>query len=137
MSVGYCTTYGDMAGAIAPIGDVYKTKVYALARAINQKNPWIPESSITKPPSAELRPNQVDQDSLPPYDVLDALLEAYFEGLQGEADLISHGFSSEIVTKILRLIHISEFKRRQAAPVLRVTSKAFGIGRRIPVAKGV
>lgn len=135
LGVGYCTTYGDMAGALGPIGDVYKTRVYDLARYINTRHGWIPESTITKPPSAELRPNQTDQDSLPPYEVLDRLLELHFEGLQDEKQLLAAGFEPPLVKRILHLVRTSEFKRRQAAPVLKVTSKAFGLGRRIPVAK--
>lgn len=135
LGVGYCTTYGDMVGALAPLGDVYKTRVYGLANFINSQKKWIPESTITKPPSAELRPNQTDQDSLPPYDVLDRMLEMHFEGLAEEDDLVAAGFDAEIVKKILRLVHTSEFKRRQAAPALKVTSKAFGLGRRVPIAK--
>lgn len=135
LGVGYCTTYGDMAGALAPLGDVYKTSVYKLARYINSHQKWIPESSITKPPSAELRPNQTDQDSLPPYEVLDELLEMHFEAMADEADLVKAGFDAALVKKILHLVRTSEFKRRQAAPALKVTSKAFGLGRRIPVAK--
>ena len=135
LGVGYCTTYGDMAGALAPLGDVYKTRVYGLANYINSRNEWIPQSTITKPPSAELRPNQTDQDSLPPYDVLDRLLEHHFEGLADKNELLRLGFDAEIVKKILHLVRTSEFKRRQAAPSLKVTSKAFGLGRRIPVAK--
>jgi NAD+ synthetase len=135
IGVGYCTTYGDMAGALAPLGDVYKTRVYELAKHINSRHGWIPQSTLTKAPSAELRPNQTDQDTLPPYDLLDRILEAHFEGLAGETELIQAGFDREIVRKILNLVRCSEFKRRQAAPVLKVTSKAFGLGRRIPVAK--
>ncbi|MBI3557521.1 MAG: NAD+ synthase [Deltaproteobacteria bacterium] len=135
LGVGYCTTYGDMAGALAPLGDVYKTLVYKLALGINKHNPWIPQSTLTKPPSAELRPNQTDQDSLPPYEILDKLLEMHFEGLAEEQELIRAGFAADVVKKILHLVRSSEFKRRQAAPALKVTSKAFGLGRRIPVAK--
>lgn len=135
LAVGYCTTYGDMAGALGPIGDVYKTRVYELARYINTKHHWIPESTLTKAPSAELRPNQTDQDSLPAYDVLDRLLEAHFEGSADEPELVKAGFDVELVRRILSLVRTSEFKRRQAAPVIKTTSKAFGLGRRIPVAK--
>ena len=135
LGVGYCTTYGDMAGALAPLGDVYKTTVYKLAELINTHNKWIPQSTLTKPPSAELRPNQTDQDSLPPYDLLDRLLEMHFEGLADEQELVRAGFEPALVTRILLLVRNSEFKRRQAAPALKVTSKAFGLGRRIPVAK--
>lgn len=136
LGVGYCTTYGDMAGALAPLGDVYKTKVYELAHYINTIHPgWIPESSITKPPSAELRPDQTDQDTLPPYDVLDQILALYFEGLSSVDSIVAAGFDRGLVEKIITMVRQSEFKRRQAAPVLKVTSKAFGIGRRMPVAK--
>ncbi|MEW6057641.1 MAG: NAD+ synthase [Bdellovibrionota bacterium] len=135
LAVGYCTTYGDMAGALAPIGDLYKTRVYDLARRINSRHSWIPESTLTKAPSAELRPNQTDQDTLPPYEVLDHILELYFEGLADESEIIKAGHSAELVKKVLSLVRTSEFKRRQAAPVLKVSSKAFGLGRRIPVAK--
>lgn len=137
LAVGYCTTYGDMAGALAPLGDLYKTRVYELARYINTSTdaPPIPQSTLEKPPSAELRPNQKDQDSLPDYAVLDQLLEGFFEQKKGSADLIAAGFSADLVQKILNLIKISEFKRRQAAPVLKVTSKAFGLGRRVPIVR--
>jgi NAD+ synthetase len=135
LGVGYCTTYGDMAGAIAPLGDVYKTNVYRLARFINAKLGWIPESSITKAPSAELRPNQTDQDSLPPYDLLDRILELHFEGLAEEQELLAAGFDPQVVARVLKLVRTSEYKRRQGAPVLKVSSKAFGLGRRMPVAK--
>lgn len=142
LAVGYCTTYGDMAGALAPIGDVYKTKVYELARAINEISEaratpikWIPEEIIKRPPTAELSPGQKDEDSLGPYSTLDRLLEAHFEGYAGETDLVKMGFEKKYVAKILKLIRISEFKRKQAAPVLKVTSKAFGLGRRMIVAK--
>jgi NAD+ synthase (glutamine-hydrolysing) len=135
LGVGYCTTYGDMAGALGPLGDVYKMRVYELAKFINAKHGWIPASTISKPPSAELRPNQTDQDSLPPYDLLDRLLEAHFEGAADERELVEQGFEQELVRRILKLVRNSEFKRRQAAPVIKTTSKAFGLGRRIPVAK--
>ncbi len=142
MATGYCTLYGDMCGALAPLGDVLKTRVYELARHINQfyGNP-IPERSLTKAPSAELRPNQTDQDSLPPYDVLDSVLTEYLEkntpAAEIEAMIEGSGSkqASEWVKDILRRIESNEFKRRQAAPVLKTSSRAFGIGRRIPVAK--
>lgn len=137
LGVGYCTTYGDMAGALGPLGDLYKTRVYELARHINAKHHWIPESSITKPPSAELRPDQKDQDSLPPYDTLDAILELHFEGSADVEEIVRAGHDRELVKKVLHLVRISEFKRRQAAPVIKTTSKAFGLGRRIPVVKGI
>ncbi|MBI2606277.1 MAG: NAD+ synthase [Deltaproteobacteria bacterium] len=136
LAVGYCTTYGDMAGALAPLGDVYKTRVYELARHINAVRPVIPESTVTKPPSAELRPGQTDEQSLGPYSELDPLLEAHIEGLMGEDQLVREGFRPADVKTVVKLVRASEFKRRQAAPVIKVTSKAFGLGRRMPIAKG-
>lgn len=136
LAVGYCTLYGDMCGAIAPLGDLYKTKVYELAKVLNEEGDVIPRSSIEKPPSAELRPGQTDQDSLPPYELLDALLQMHLEEGLGIEALVQHGYDEAVVKKILRLVKISEFKRRQAAPVLKVTPKAFGLGRRYPVARG-
>ncbi|MGN6366764.1 MAG: NAD+ synthase [Phycisphaerae bacterium] len=142
VAVGYCTLYGDMCGGLAVISDVPKTMVYELARYINEdwqnrgKAGPIPESTITKPPSAELRPNQKDQDSLPPYDILDAIIERYVEQEESVADIIRGGFSPEVVAKVVRLIDISEYKRKQMAPGLKVTSRAFGFGRRMPIAQG-
>ncbi len=135
LAVGYCTLYGDMCGGLAVISDVPKTMVYRLAAWINREREIIPRASITKPPSAELRPNQTDQDSLPPYDVLDAILEEYVVKGAAAADIIASGFDAETVRRVLRLIDLNEYKRRQAAPGLKVTTKAFGIGRRIPVAQ--
>ncbi len=135
MAVGYCTLYGDMCGGLAVISDLPKTLVYRLARWINRERVVIPESSITKPPSAELRPNQTDQDSLPPYDVLDAILEAYVVGGRSSEEIMGMGFDAAAVQRVLRLIDLSEYKRRQAAPGLKVTTKAFGVGRRIPIAQ--
>ena len=135
MAVGYCTLYGDMCGGLAVISDVAKTTVYRLARWINREREIIPEASIIKAPSAELRPNQTDQDSLPPYDVLDAILEAYVVREQPVADIVAAGFDDASVRRVVRLIDQSEYKRRQAAPGLKVTSKAFGVGRRIPIAQ--
>jgi NAD+ synthase (glutamine-hydrolysing) len=139
IATGYCTLYGDMCGAIAPIGDVYKTRVYELAHRINARAvakgeiPPIPDSTLKKAPSAELRPDQKDQDSLPPYDQLDALLEDYLEKYMPISELKKkHG---EWTSDILKKIEINEYKRRQAAPVLKVSTKAFGIGRRVPIAK--
>ena len=124
-----------MCGGLAVISDLPKTRVYSLARWINREHKIIPETTITKPPSAELRPGQVDQDSLPPYDVLDSILEAYVvEGCDAEA-IIASGHDEATVQRIIRLVNLNEYKRRQAAPGIKVTSKAFGIGRRIPVAK--
>ncbi|MDB6128952.1 MAG: nad+ synthetase [Verrucomicrobiales bacterium] len=135
LAVGYCTLYGDMCGALAAISDVPKTMVYKLAKFINRNRTLIPVDSISKPPSAELRPNQTDQDSLPPYEVLDNILELYVvKGLSGK-DIISAGHDSATVKRIINLINVNEYKRRQAAPGLKVTSKAFGMGRRIPLAQ--
>lgn len=135
LAVGYCTLYGDMCGGLAVISDLPKTKVYSLANWINREREIIPESTITKPPSAELRPDQVDQDSLPPYDVLDSILEAYVVDGQDTETIIASGHDEATVQRIIRLININEYKRRQAAPGIKITSKAFGVGRRIPVAK--
>lgn len=135
LAVGYCTLYGDMCGGLAVISDVPKTMVYALARWINRERAMIPESSITKPPSAELRPNQCDQDSLPPYEVLDAILHEYVVNLKSSGEIVEMGFDGATVKRVIRLIDLNEYKRRQAAPGLKVTSKAFGMGRRIPVAQ--
>ncbi|WP_256014387.1 NAD+ synthase [Desertivirga xinjiangensis] len=132
-AVGYGTLYGDMAGAISVIGDVYKTQVYALARYINRDREIIPENSIVKPPSAELRPDQKDSDSLPDYDVLDSLLYQYIELKKSSAELISEGFDAEMVAKVLKMVNRAEFKRYQTPPILRVSPKAFGMGRRMPI----
>ena len=135
MSTGYCTLYGDMVGALAVIGDVWKTRVYELARYANREREVIPQNTITKPPSAELRPGQMDTDSLPPYEVLDPILQAYVERYQSAADIAeSLGLPLERVEQVLRLVERSEYKRQQAAPVLKVTAKSFGNGRRFPLA---
>jgi NAD+ synthetase len=135
MAVGYCTLYGDMNGGLAVISDVPKTMVYRVSKWVNREREIIPSDSITKPPSAELRPNQTDQDSLPPYDVLDAILEEYVVNLKTTRDIVAMGFDEGTVKRVVRLIDFSEYKRRQAAPGLKVTSKAFGVGRRIPIAQ--
>ena len=136
IAVGYCTLYGDMNGGLGLISDLYKTEVYALARYLNTlPGTPIPESSITKPPSAELRPNQTDQDSLPPYELLDAILKGYVEEEVGPAALASRGHPVDVVNRITTLVDRSEYKRRQMAPGLRVSRKAFGEGRRLPVAQ--
>jgi NAD+ synthetase len=135
LAVGYCTLYGDMAGGLALLGDVYKTMIYRLARWLNRERTLIPESSITKPPSAELRPNQTDQDSLPPYDVLDGILKLYIEEWQEVDAIVAAGFDRKIVERILKLVDGNEFKRSQAAPTLRVSTKAFGSGRQMPIAQ--
>ena len=133
MAVGYGTLYGDMCGGLSVIGDVYKMEVYALARFINKDGEVIPLSSIEKPPSAELRPNQKDSDSLPDYDILDKVLFQYIEKRRGPKDLVKMGFDEALVNRILRLVNINEFKREQTAPVLRVSNKGFGAGRRVPI----
>jgi len=135
LAVGYCTLYGDMCGGLAVISDVPKTMVYRLARWINREREVIPEATIEKPPSAELRPDQKDEDSLPPYDVLDKILERYVVESESVDQITVAGFEKETVRRIARLIDLNEYKRRQAAPGLKVTSKAFGVGRRIPVAQ--
>jgi NAD+ synthase (glutamine-hydrolysing) len=135
MACGYCTLYGDMVGALAVIGDVYKTEVYALARYVNRAAELIPEDTLTKAPSAELRPGQKDTDSLPPYDVLDPVLRAYIEDYSSAEEISgSQGLELELVRTVIRLVEISEYKRQQAAPVLKVSRKSFGMGRRFPVA---
>ncbi len=135
LGTGYCTLYGDMCGGLAVISDVPKTLVYRLAHEVNAAGEVIPASTITKPPSAELRPDQTDQDTLPPYEVLDAILEAHLErGLDSEA-LVAAGFEPRVVADTVRRVRLSEYKRRQAAPGLKITSKAFGTGRRYPIAQ--
>ena len=135
MAVGYCTLYGDMVGALAVIADLYKTEVYALSRYVNRNGVVIPEDTITKPPSAELRPGQKDTDSLPPYEVLDPLLRAYIENYQSAEEIANtQKRDVNLVRQIIRLVEIAEYKRQQAAPVLKVSKKAFGMGRRFPIA---
>jgi NAD+ synthetase len=135
MAVGYCTLYGDMVGALAVIGDLVKTRVYAVCRWLNRDHEAIPRAILEKPPSAELRPDQKDTDSLPPYDVLDPILEAYVERYEPPERIAQErGFPLEIVKQVVRLVERSEYKRQQAAPVLKVTSKSFGMGRRFPIA---
>ncbi len=137
IAAGYCTLYGDMCGALAVIGDLYKTEVYGLSRFINRGKEIIPASSISKPPSAELRPGQVDQDSLPPYEVLDAILEHYIEGNMALEEISALGFEPALVKRVISMVAKAEYKRRQAAPVLKVSPKAFGTGRRIPIARKI
>lgn len=132
-AVGYGTLYGDMCGGLSVIGDLYKTEAFELARYINKDEEVIPVNTITKPPSAELRPNQKDSDSLPDYDILDEVLFQYIEKRQGPKELIEMGFEEKLVRRILRLVNINEFKRYQTAPVIRVSPKAFGMGRRMPI----
>ena len=139
MAVGYCTLYGDMCGAYAPLKDVYKTAVYRLARWRNAQaggEEAIPQAVIDRPPSAELRDNQTDQDSLPPYEVLDAILARFIEGEQSQAEIIEGGFAADVVHRVVRLVLANEFKRRQSAPGPRVTTRAFGRERRYPITSG-
>ena len=136
MSVGYATLYGDMCGALAVIADVYKTQIYKLADFINRDEEIIPQEIIDKAPSAELRPNQKDEDSLPPYEVLDKILKMYLEEYKEFYEINEEIKDAETVHKVLRLVDLNEFKRKQAAPVLRVTTKAFGYGRRFPIVQG-
>ncbi len=140
MAVGYGTLYGDLCGGLSVLGDVYKTEVYELAAylntlplGINNSTGVIPRNSIEKPPSAELRPGQKDTDSLPPYEILDPLLFQYIEHRQGPRELVAMGFDEALVARVLRMVNMNEFKREQAAPVLRVSSKGFGMGRRMPI----
>ena len=137
VATGYCTLYGDMCGGLAVISDVPKMMVYQLAELINAKAGWdvIPRNTITKPPSAELRPDQTDQDSLPPYDILDAILHRYVEEEKGAAEIVAQGFDPATVLRVIKLIDRSEYKRRQMAPGIKVTSRAFGFGRRMPIAQ--
>lgn len=135
MAVGYCTMYGDMVGALAVIGDLVKTRVYAISHWINRKREIIPHAILEKPPSAELRPGQRDTDSLPPYEILDPIIEGYVERYETPEQIAGkHGFPLEIVQQVVRLVERSEYKRQQAAPVLKVTAKSFGMGRRFPIA---
>jgi NAD+ synthase (glutamine-hydrolysing) len=139
MAVGYCTLYGDMCGGLGVISDVFKTQVYALAHWINAEArqrgfpPPIPQATLDKPPSAELRPGQLDQDSLPPYDVLDAILKGYVEELLSRRDIVGRGFDEAMVNDVVRRVDLNEYKRKQAAPGLKINSLAFGVGRRIPI----
>jgi NAD+ synthase (glutamine-hydrolysing) len=134
LAVGYCTLYGDMSGGLCVLADVPKTMVYDLARFLNRDREIIPGQIIRKAPSAELRPDQKDQDSLPPYDILDQIMNAYLVERRGYADIVDQGFDPETVRWVIRAIDQNEYKRRQAAPGLKITSKAFGMGRRIPIA---
>jgi NAD+ synthetase len=135
MAVGYCTLYGDMVGALAVIGDLVKTRVYAVCYWLNREREVIPTAILSKPPSAELRPGQMDTDSLPPYEVLDPIVEAYVERYETPESIAQErGFPLDLVQQVVRLIERSEYKRQQAAPVLKVTSKSFGMGRRFPIA---
>jgi NAD+ synthase (glutamine-hydrolysing) len=133
LATGYGTLYGDMAGGIGVLGDVYKVQVYALARYINREKEIIPKNIIVKAPSAELRPDQKDSDSLPEYDILDRVLYEYIELRHGPKEIIAKGFDAKLVARILRLVNTNEYKRNQFCPIIRVSCKAFGIGRRVPI----
>lgn len=133
LAVGYCTIYGDMCGGLAAISDLPKTKVFEISKWVNRNGERIPWNTITKPPSAELRPDQKDQDTLPEYDVLDAILELYVEQHLGAEEIIGHGYDETMVRWIQRRVDLNEWKRQQAAPGIRVTTKAFGMGRRMPI----
>jgi NAD+ synthase (glutamine-hydrolysing) len=135
MAVGYCTLYGDMCGALAPLADVFKTDIYKIARWVNRDREIIPAASLTKPPSAELRPNQKDQDSLPPYELLDEILDLYIVKNLGKEAIIRRGFDAAVVSDVINKVTFSEYKRRQAAPGLKVSPRAFGMGRCLPVAQ--
>jgi NAD+ synthase (glutamine-hydrolysing) len=132
-AVGYGTLYGDMNGGLSVLGDVYKTEVFELARYINREREIIPENTIIKPPSAELRPDQKDSDSLPDYEILDKILYQYIEHRKGPSDLIRMGFDEATVYRVLKMVNTNEYKRYQTPPILRVSPKAFGMGRRMPI----
>jgi len=134
LAVGYCTLYGDMSGGLAILADVPKTMVYELAAYINRTNEVIPRAVIEKPPSAELRPGQLDADTLPPYDILDQILREYVEEMRSVEEIIALGFEPDVVRRVARLVDRNEYKRAQAAPAIKVTTKAFGVGRRMPIA---
>ena len=133
LATGYGTLYGDMAGGLSVLGDVYKMQVFALAKFINKKGGVIPDNIITKPPSAELRPNQKDSDSLPEYDLLDKVLYQYIERRQGPKEIISMGIDESLVRRVLKMVNVNEYKRNQFCPIIRVSAKAFGVGRRVPI----
>ena len=133
MATGYGTLYGDLAGGLSVLGDVYKTQVYALANYLNREGEIIPKNIINKAPSAELRPNQKDSDSLPEYDILDRVLFEYIEQRNGPKEIRAKGYDAAVVDRILKLVNTNEYKRKQFCPILRISYKAFGVGRRMPV----
>ena len=135
LAVGYCTLYGDMCGGLAVLSDLPKTMVYRLSNWINRNEEIIPQNTLVKPPSAELRPDQKDQDSLPDYEILDAILQAYVVEHRSAAEIVAMGYEQDTVERLIRLIDLTEYKRRQSAPGLKVTTRAFGMGRRIPIAQ--
>jgi NAD+ synthase (glutamine-hydrolysing) len=133
LSTGYGTLYGDMAGGLSVLGDVYKTQVFALAKYLNREKETIPLSIINKAPSAELRPDQKDSDSLPEYDILDQVLYQYIEKRQGPREIIARGIDETLVKRVLKMVNANEYKRNQFCPIIRVSRKAFGVGRRVPI----
>ena len=133
LATGYGTLYGDMAGGLSVLGDVYKMQVYALAKYINRNEEIIPHSIIHKAPSAELRPGQKDSDSLPDYSILDKILYHYIELRQGPREIIGQGFDAALVIRTLKMVNTNEYKRNQFCPIIRVSCKAFGVGRRVPI----
>jgi NAD+ synthase (glutamine-hydrolysing) len=133
LATGYGTLYGDMAGGLSILGDLYKMQVYALAKHLNKKSEVVPSGIIYKAPSAELRPNQKDTDSLPDYEVLDRILYQYIEMRLGPSEIIAQGFDEKLVRRVLKLVNTNEYKRNQFCPIIRVSSKAFGVGRRLPI----
>jgi len=133
LATGYGTLYGDMAGGLGVLGDVYKTQVYALARYINKDSDIIPVNILSKAPSAELKPGQKDSDSLPEYSILDRILYQYIELRQGPKEIVAQGFDAALVARVLKLVNTNEYKRNQFCPIIRVSSKAFGVGRRLPI----
>ncbi|RYY10948.1 MAG: NAD(+) synthase, partial [Chitinophagaceae bacterium] len=133
LATGYGTLYGDMAGGLGVLGDLYKMQVFALAKYINREKEIIPANIITKPPSAELRPNQKDSDSLPEYDTLDRILYQYIELRNGPKEIIAKGYDPVLVTRVLRMVNNNEYKRNQFCPIIRISTKAFGVGRRVPI----
>ena len=135
LAVGYCTLYGDMCGALGPIGDLLKTEVFALCERIAERENLIPREIIDKPPSAELRPDQRDQDSLPPYDQLDAILRLYIDDDMAADAIIAKGHDDAMVRRVIRMTARAEYKRRQSAPVIKLSPRAFGVGRRMPIAR--
>jgi NAD+ synthase (glutamine-hydrolysing) len=133
LATGYGTLYGDMAGGLGVLGDCYKMQVYALAKYINRNKEVIPDNIITKPPSAELRPGQKDSDSLPDYAILDKILYQYIERRQGPKEIKAQGFDTALVDRVLKMVNINEYKRNQFCPIIRISPKAFGVGRRVPI----
>jgi NAD+ synthase (glutamine-hydrolysing) len=136
MAVGYGTLYGDLCGGLGVLGDLYKTEVYELCEYVNRESEIIPRNILDKAPSAELRPNQKDQDSLPPYPLLDNVLKLYVEGRMLAPEIISRGYDANVVNRVIKLVNSSEYKRKQTPPVLRISEKAFGSGRRMPLVSG-